>query len=245
MLNKFRFLIFLAIILVACQPLNVLTTTPTPDPTPAPGVLSVEPGSVLGTISPYLLGSNYGPWVAIPANRLEEAYDSKITAIRFPGGEWGDHNTLRPYQIDAFMALCNEVGAIPVMTTRLFNSDPQVAADMVRYTNIENQYQVVYWIIGNEPTLYASAMRIRGIADDYDTVQFNQEWRAMAEAMKAVDPNIKVMGPEVHQFTSDNNYNPKDSSGRDWMIEFLKANGDMVDVVTFHRYPFPKGMSQH
>ena len=24
------------------------------------------------------------------------------------------------------------------------------------------------------------------------------------------------------------------------MIEFLKANGDLVDVVTFHRYPFPR-----
>jgi hypothetical protein len=25
------------------------------------------------------------------------------------------------------------------------------------------------------------------------------------------------------------------------MLEFLKANGDMVDVVSFHRYPFPLG----
>jgi hypothetical protein len=24
-----------------------------------------------------------------------------------------------------------------------------------------------------------------------------------------------------------------------WMVEFLKANGDLVDVVSFHRYPFP------
>jgi hypothetical protein len=35
---------------------------------------------------------------------------------------------------------------------------------------------------------------------------------------------------------------PKDINGKDWMEEFLKANGDLVDVVAFHRYPFPKNM---
>src|SRR5690606_3268897 len=30
---------------------------------------------------------------------------------------------------------------------------------------------------------------------------------------------------------------PKDSAGRDWMTEFLKANGDLLDVVSVHRYP--------
>jgi beta-xylosidase len=63
--------------------------------------------------------------------------------------------------------------------------------------------------------------------------------------MKAVDPTIKLVGPEVHQFNDDPHYNPKDSAGRDWMIEFLRANGDMVDVVSFHRYPFPQNVQEN
>jgi hypothetical protein len=48
------------------------------------------------------------------------------------------------------------------------------------------------------------------------------------------------MGPELHgTYTSNFDTNPKDSAGRDWMVEFLEANGDIVDIVTYHRYPFP------
>ncbi len=55
--------------------------------------------------------------------------------------------------------------------------------------------------------------------------------------MKAVDPTIKLMGPETSQWNASLATTPKDSAGRDWMTEFLKANGDLVDIVTVHRYP--------
>jgi alpha-L-arabinofuranosidase len=55
--------------------------------------------------------------------------------------------------------------------------------------------------------------------------------------MKKADPTIKLMGPEIHQWNDNYAATPKDSAGRDWMTEFLKANGDLVDVVTIHRYP--------
>ena len=32
---------------------------------------------------------------------------------------------------------------------------------------------------------------------------------------------------------------PRTSQGKDWMTEFLRANGDLVDIVSIHRYPFP------
>jgi alpha-L-arabinofuranosidase len=103
----------------------------------------------------------------------------------------------------------------------------------VRYANIEKEYGIQYWAIGNEPTLFAAALQ-----EEYDTERFNREWREFALAMKAVDENILLVGPELHQFSANAAGNPKDSSGRDWMIEFLKANGDLVDIVSFHRYPF-------
>jgi len=175
---------------------------------------------------------------------LPDAFNSQVQAIRFPGGAWGDRNDLKSYHIDSFMGFIEQVGAIPTINVRLRQATPEQAADLVRLVNVENDYGVVYWAIGNEPTLFAAELRQLGVAEDYDTEQFNQEWRAFALAMKAVDPDIKLIGPEIHQFNYDINFNPKDSAGRDWMIEFLKANGDLVDVVSFHRYPFPRGNDQ-
>lgn len=180
----------------------------------------------------------------MPVDMLPAAFASGVKAIRFPGGAWGDRNNLKSYQIDAFIEFCRQVGAIPTISVRLREGSPEQAAELVRYTNVEKEYGVVYWSIGNEPTLFAAELRAVGRADDYDTEQYNAEWRELALAMKEVDPNIKLLGPEIHQFNYDDNFNPKDSSGRDWMTEFLKANGDLVDVVTFHRYPFPKSREE-
>jgi hypothetical protein len=224
------------------------TAVPTPMPTPAaanPGSLLVDTALPAGTVSPYLFGSNYGPWIAVPVEMLPAAYDSGVQAIRFPGGEWGDQNDLKSYHIDPFMDFVEQVGAIPTISVRLLQGTAEQAAALVRYINVEKEYGVVYWAIGNEPTLYAGHLRAGGQADDYETEQFNREWREFALAMKAVDPTIKLIGPEVHQFNDDPNYNPKDSAGRDWMIEFLQANGDMVDVVSFHRYPFPQNVQEN
>ena len=60
--------------------------------------------------------------------------------------------------------------------------------------------------------------------------------------MKNVDPTIKLVGAEVNQFSyhptpgATTNFGERDE---EWFIEFLKANGDFVDIVSFHRYPFP------
>ncbi|MFZ0548643.1 MAG: hypothetical protein WAM60_24550, partial [Candidatus Promineifilaceae bacterium] len=217
------------------------TTEPTPVPPAASGELVVEPGRQVGTLSPYFFGSNYGPWIAVPVDMLPAAFDSHVEAIRFPGGAWGDRNDLKSYHIDSFISFTEQVGAIPTISVRLRQGTPEQAADLVHYVNVEKEYGVEYWSIGNEPTLFAAELKALGVADDYDTEQFNREWREFALAMKEVDPTIKLLGPEIHQFTYNADANPKDSSGRDWMIEFLKANGDLVDVVTFHRYPFPSG----
>lgn len=241
MLNKTILCLLCALLLQMACAQTETTAESTPIPTPAPGTIIVAPQVDLGPISPYLLGSNYGPWVAVPLEMLPAAFDSGVTAIRFPGGAWGDNNDLKPYHIDPFMAFTKQVGAMPTFTARLLDGTPAQAADLVRYVNIDKAYGVEYWAIGNEPTLFAPELQTINKTDDYDTERFNREWREFALAMREVDPTIKLIGPELHQFTFDMVANPKDSAGRDWMIEFLKANGDLVDVVSFHRYPFPRG----
>jgi len=77
-----------------------------------------------------------------------------LTVLRYPGGEWGDQNDLKGYQIDQFVALARKMGAEPMIHVRLPGSTPEQAASLVRYANVEKGYNIKYWAIGNEPSLY-------------------------------------------------------------------------------------------
>ncbi len=204
----------------------------TPIPSPIAGGLYADAASDLGKVSRYSLGTNYGPTMAIPFDLLPQYQNSGITFLRFPAGNWGDLNDVSFLQIDRFMNQAEMIHAEVLFTVRLKDGTPERAAELVRYCK-EKGYPVKYWNIGNEPNLFAAT------DPAYDTVRFNKDWRAFALAMKAVDPGILLVGPEISQYTGDPAVDPKDSSGRDWLREFLRANGDMVDVVSVHRYPFP------
>ena len=97
---------------------------------------------------------------------------------------------------------------MPTVSVRLLDGSPETAAKLVRYANVDQGYGIEYWSIGNEPTLFEKQLR-----ETYDTERFNREWRAIAEAMKAADPSIRLMGPELHQWGVDLASTPKDSVG--------------------------------
>ncbi len=197
------------------------------------GGLLVDAGQPRGPISPYVYGANYGPLSALTVELIPQAQASGITFLRFPGGRWGDLNDIQPSQIDMFIRTARMVGAEPNIHVRLENGTPEQAAELVRYTNLEKEYNVRYWSVGNEPNLF----------DDYTTIDHNTQWRAIAEAMLEVDPEIILIGPDVSQWAGIPEVDPLDPEGRDWLREFLLANGDMVDIVTVHRYPFPRNMA--
>jgi hypothetical protein len=222
----------LSIVLMAFAVLTACS--PAAAPTPVPGALFVDPGTSLGPISPYLYGTNYGPMHAITLEMMPLVEEAGFTALRFPGGAWTDVIDMKPFQIDMLMTFADQVGAMPTISVRLLGGKPETAAELVHYTNNEKKYGVTYWSIGNEPSYYTKGNYANY---DYTTEHLNREWRAIALAMKGADPTIKLMGPEIHQWNDSKETTPKDSAGRDWMTEFLKANGDLVDVVSIHRYP--------
>ena len=195
--------------------------------------LYVDTAQELGPISPAVYGTNFGPWTALSPTGLGLAKEAGITVIRWPGGEWGDANTIQKSQLDFFISISQMMGSEPYIHVNLRTGTPEAAAELVRYANLEKGYGVRYWAIGNEPSLF------QGHDEKWTTDYYNAQWRIFAEAMRAVDPGILLLGPEVHQFTTNLAANPKDSQGKDWTDEFLKANGDLVDIVTVHRYPFP------
>ena len=207
---------------------------PAPAPTPIADTLFVEPSTSLGPISPYLFGTNYGPMHAVALDVLPLVENGGFTALRFPGGAWTDTADMQNFQIDQLMAFSKQVGAMPTISVRMLDGKPETAAELVKYTNIKKKYGVTYWSIGNEPNIYT---QLKQADYDYTVENLNKDWRAIALAMKAADPTIKLMGPELSQWNDSYETTPKDSAQRDWMTEFLKANGDLVDVVTVHRYP--------
>jgi hypothetical protein len=209
------------------------TATPlpslTPVPTPVPGVLYVDAAQDLGPISPLVYGTNYGPWLGISLGIKPLAVDAHLTFMRFPGGNWGDQNDVTPLQIDTLMSLCKDLGCEPMINVRLLNSTPQKAADLVNYSNLARHYHIRYWGIGNEPNLYVDQTAVE---------HFNENWRIWAEAMRAVDPTIKLIGPEMSQFYA----NPSGAYEQNIinrLTDFLKVNGDLVDIISIHRYAFP------
>lgn len=215
------------------------TVTPlptfTPVPTAVPGGLFVDAAQDLGPISPLVYGSNYGPWLGLSPDTFSYITDAKLTLMRWPAGAWGDRNDVTPLQLDQFIKLCRQLGWEPMINVRLKNGTADQAAALVQYANITQGYHVRYWAIGNEPNLFTQ----EGDVGVYDTERFNREWREWAMAMRAIDPSIQLIGPEISQFyaVAGGDYQ---QNIIDWLTEFLKANGDLVDIISVHRYPFPK-----
>jgi hypothetical protein len=204
--------------------------------TPPADVLWVDAAQDLGPLSPYTLGGNHGPWAEFNPYAFEKTIDLGITFMRWPGGNWGDRNDIQNFQVDTYIAQARKIGAEPSFTVRLPGNMPENAAALVRYVNIEKKYGVKYWSIGNEPSLYTE---YPDDSENWEPAQYAKRWREFAIAMEAVDPNIILYGPDVHQFTGDDQAARSEGRSREYLIEFLKVNGDMVDIVTVHRYPFP------
>jgi hypothetical protein len=195
--------------------------------------VTVDADTITGEVSPFAYGANFGPLSVINFDLFDEAADSGVTFIRYPGGRWGDLNNITHFQITQYMQVIELMNATPSIQVRLENGTPEAAAELVRYVNFENDFNVKYWYIGNEPNLF----------DDYTVADYVVQWRTIAEAMREVDPDIVLIGPEVSQWNGTPQVDPVDPEGVDWLRGFLRANADIVDVVAIHRYPFPRSQA--
>src|SRR5690606_18504648 len=138
-------------------------------------------------------------------------------------------------QLDMLMVYAGLLDAETSIHVRLLNGTPEKAAELVRYTNVERGFGVRHWYVGNEPSLHG---------DHYTVDDLNRHRPATATAMLEVDPDIVLVGPEPHQWLGLEGRDLVDATGREWVRGFLEVNGDLVDVVAVHRYPFPQGGGQ-
>lgn len=155
---------------------------------------------------------------------------SKAQMIRF-GGIAADRDMPSNYQYIKMIDSARAKGMEPVIQVPYHNGkyNAQQAADIVKFLNVTKGKNIKYFIIGNEPDLEYSFTTASQVANYI---------KPFATAMKAVDPNILIVGPECAWFNQGiidgltTPGGPNDITGRD-------ANGRFyVDVISFHTYPF-------
>ncbi len=208
------------------------TQTLTPDPYALPAALggtrSLARRNVLNLqappalhISPALFGLNY--WVPPFGEPVRRQLVPLNFVVLRRGGENIETDPWNWDELDRFILDARALNVEPLIQVPYTKSDPAFAAKVVRYVNAQKKYDVRFWSIGNEEDKNG-----RGGARE----KWITEWRKFRDAMKAVDARILIFGPELAQaydFTDPTN---------DWLTPFLRANGNAVDVVALHRYPF-------
>jgi phage tail protein X len=185
----------------------------------------VHADQILAPVNRMLFGQNFGPWMNTTPEYVEMYQDLGVSLLRFPGGNYGDENNLYPNNVDDLAALAQALDAEVSVQTRLWRAGtPEKAAELVRYANVKHNYGFRYWEIGNEPDLYMVNRRHEKGDPVFDVAWYNNQFRAFSQAMKAVDPSILIAGPVVT------------GGWPEWMPAFIQANGDIVDVLSWHWY---------
>ncbi len=118
--------------------------------------------------------------------------------------------------IDSFADFVSQLQAEAIVQVNICDNNPKMWADMVRYTNIEKDYDFKYWELGNELTLESCGL---------DPTSYANRFAQYQASLKQVDPSIKIMGPIAHMATYTN-----------WEDALVDRMGDDLDVLAWHWY---------
>ncbi len=113
---------------------------------------------------------------------------------------------------DQWINAIKSVGAEPVVI--VYTKSAVDAANMVKHFNKDTNNPVKYWIVGNEPNI-----------NGYSVQSYSDYFNADYDAMKAIDPTIKIGGGTTAWYDQT------------WLQQFLQLTGSKVDFVDFHGYP--------
>lgn len=216
-----------------------------------PVTVTVNARAGLATVPDTALGVNHAIWDqhlgSTETSDLLRA--AGVRMLRYPGGSYADiyhwrtHTAPGGYvapntDFDTFMAAARRVGAQPMIIANYGTGTPAEAAEWVRYANVTKGYGARWWTVGNENYgngHYGSAWE----ADDHpdrSATQYAKLVVEYADAMKAVDPSIKVGAV----LTMPANWPDGLTAGADpgpWNQTVLSLAGPKIDFVDVHWYP--------
>ena len=194
-----------------------------------------------------------------------------VGLMRFPGGTESDEYDWRTNtdvlsgdaqatDFDQFMAMAGKARVQPMITVNYGTGDTlgatrspaetgaQVAADWVRYANVQHHYHVRYWEIGNEvygndtygaywePDDHCGAVPPASQPTTCGPDVYARTVARYVAAMKAVDPSIKV-GVVLTAPGSWPDGQTAPGSPQPWNQTVLSALGGSVDFADVHWYP--------
>ncbi|WNM39475.1 cellulose binding domain-containing protein [Micromonospora halotolerans] len=216
-----------------------------------PVTVTVNARAGLATVPDTALGVNHAIWdEQLGSTETSDLLRAAgVTMLRYPGGSYADiyhwrtHTAPGGYvapntDFDTFMAAARRVGAEPMIIANYGTGTPAEAAEWVRYANVTKGYDARWWTVGNENYgngHYGSAWE----ADDHPDKSASQYARLVveyADAMKAVDPDIKVGAV----LTMPGNWPDGLTAGADpgpWNQTVLSLAGPKIDFVDVHWYP--------
>lgn len=216
-----------------------------------PVTVTVNTRAGLARVADTALGVNHAIWdTNLGTNQTSDLLKAAgVQMVRYPGGSyadiyhWADHTAPGGYvapntDFDTFMAGARRIGAQPMIIANYGTGTPQEAADWVRYANVTKGYGAKYWTVGNENYgngLYGSAWEADNHPDKSATYYANLVVD-YADAMKAVDPTIKVGAV----LTMPGNWPDGIIAGGDpgpWNQAVLSIAGPKIDFVDVHWYP--------
>ncbi|MFH9042049.1 cellulose binding domain-containing protein [Streptomyces sp. NPDC017966] len=171
-----------------------------------------------------------------------------VGAMRYPGGSYADiyhwetHTAPGGYvapgtDFDSFMGTVRATGAQPILIANYGSGTPEEAAGWVRYANVTKGYDARYWEIGNE--IYGNGHYGNGWEhdehEDKSPREYARQVRAYAEAMKAVDPTIRIGAVLTTPGHWPDGVVGEGDPG-DWNHTVLSEVTDVIDFVSVHWY---------
>ncbi|MGW0485517.1 cellulose binding domain-containing protein [Nonomuraea sp. NPDC003214] len=217
----------------------------------APVEITVNTRAALAGVPETGIGTNHAIWDAhLGSDQTADLLkDAGVRLLRYPGGSysdiyhWADHTAPGGYvapntDFDTFMAGARRTGAQPMVTANYGTGTAEEAAAWVRYANVTKGYGVKYWEIGNENYgngHYGAAWEADNHADK-SPAEYARHVVAYADAMKAVDPTIKVGAVLTTPANWPDAIRAEGDAGS-WNEVVLSTAGSKIDFVVLHWYP--------
>jgi hypothetical protein len=216
-----------------------------------PVAVTVNAKAGLATMPDTGLGVNHAIWdTELGAPAVADLLKAAgVRMVRYPGGSYGDiyhwetHTAPGGYvapntDFDTFIAGARRTGAQPMIIANYGTGTAAEAAGWVRYANVTKKYGVKFWTVGNE---------------NYGNGHYGADWEAddhedksptgyanlvveYADAMKAVDPGIKV-GAVLTMPANWPDGLVAEGDADTWNNTVLKIAGAKLDFVDVHWYP--------
>jgi hypothetical protein len=194
---------------------------------------------------PYQIGAHkyYGSleskWATVQASGAQIVRYGGNGVDHYADPTWVDPSDSSKSTMSQYVTMVDSIrsnGMEPVLQVPVYGTlfSASQAADIVRYVNVTNGRAVKYWIIGNEPNLSGT-----GYGSGYTSAsQVAAYFKPFASAMKAVDPSIKIIGPETAWYDTTIINGLTDCGAADDITGTDASGRYYVDILSFHTYPF-------